>query len=196
MTPDECRKSVLLAFSELFPNCNVVPSYPNVARPPLPYIVLDFESIVTVGSFETIEDGILLQQKYKRIPFTAELATESKTSHSAGMKKTGLSTTVDDLDQAVQFFDSQYAADKMRSLNITVCAEGNPQAIHNSVSGVERARCSFSASFVQCTKEYAALAPTIGEYTEGHNSAAAKAIADAEAGWFEEVEVKREIKNE
>ena len=196
MTPDECREAVLLAFSELFPNCNVVYSYPNVARPPLPYIVLDFESIETAGSFETIEDGILQQQKYKRIPFTAELVTESKTSHPAGTKKTGLSTAVDDLDQAVQFFDSQYAADKMRSLNITVCAEGNPQAIRNSVPGVERARCSFSASFVQCTKEYAALSPSIGEYTESHASAASKAVADAEAGWFEEVEVRREIENE
>ena len=84
----------------------------------------------------------------------------------------------------------------MRAINITVSAEGIPEAIHNSAPGVERARCSFSVNFVQCTKEYAALAPTIGGYEADHNSAAAKAIADAEAGWFDKVEVEKKIENE
>lgn len=108
MTPAECREAVRTMFADLYPTCKVIYSYPNAVRPPLPYIVLDFESIDTVGAFETIEDGILQQQKCKRIPFSAELVTESKTTHAAGVKKVGLSTAVDDLDQAVQFFDSQY----------------------------------------------------------------------------------------
>lgn len=196
MTPAECREAVRTMFADLYPTCKVIYSYPNAVRPPLPYIVLDFESIDTVGAFETIEDGILQQQKCKRIPFSAELVAESKTTHAAGVKRVGLSTAVDDLDQAVQFFDSQYACDKMRAINITVSAEGIPEAIHNSAPGVERARCSFSVNFVQCTKEYAALAPTIGGYEADHNSAAAKAIADAEAGWFDKVEVEKKIENE
>ena len=152
MTPAECREAVRTMFADLYPTCKVIYSYPNAVRPPLPYIVLDFESIDTVGAFETIEDGTLQQQKCKRIPFSAELVTESKTTHAAGVKKVGLSTAVDDLDQAVQFFDSQYACDKMRAINITVSAEGVPEAIHNSAPGVERARCSFSVNFVQRTR--------------------------------------------
>ena len=111
------------------------------------------------------------------------------------IKKVGLPTAVDDLDQAVQFFDSHYASDKMRSINITVYAEGIPEAIHNSAPGVERARCSFSVNFMQCTKGYAALAPSIGDYSEDHDSAAAKDVADVEAGWFDKAEVKRELEN-
>lgn len=196
MTPAECREAVRTMFADLYPTCKVIYSYPNAVRPPLPYIVLDFESIDKVGAFETIEDGILQQQKCKRILFSAELVAESKTTHAAGVKKVGLSTAVDDLDQAVQFFDSQYACDKMRAINITVSAEGIPEPIHNSAPGVERARCSFYVDFVQRTKEYAALAPIDGEYSEDHASAASKKVADMEAGWFDEVEVKKEIRNE
>ena len=103
---------------------------------------------------------------------------------------------MDDLEQAIQFFDSQYAGDKMRAMNITVCTEGSPEPIHNSAPGVERARCSFYVDFVQRTKEYAALAPIDGEYSEDRASAASKKAADMEAGWFDEVEVKKEIQNE
>ena len=94
-------------------------SYPNSVRPPLPYVVLDFERIEPVNSFEYVKNGILWQEKCKRIPFSAELVTESKTEHAAGVKKSCLSTVVDDLEQAIQFFDSQYAGDKMRAMNIT-----------------------------------------------------------------------------
>ena len=81
-------------FVELYPHCTVIYSYPNSVRPPLPYVVLDFERIDPVGSFERIEDGILWQEKSKHIPFSAELVTESKTEHAAGVKKVGLSTAV------------------------------------------------------------------------------------------------------
>ena len=196
MTPAECREAVRTMFADLYPTCKVIYSYPNAVRPPLPYIVLDFESIDTVGAFETIEDGTLQQQKCKRIPFSAELVAESKTTHAAGVKKVGLSTAVDDLDQAVQFFDSQYACDKMRAMNITVCADGSPEAIHNSAPVVVRARCSFYVDFVQSTKEYAALAPADGEYAEDHDSAASKTVADMKAGWFDEVEVEKKFEDE
>lgn len=195
MTPAECREAVRLMFAELYPKCKVIYSYPNAVCPPLPYIVLDFESVDTTGVFESIEDGTFQQRKSKHIPFSAELVTGSKTSHAGGIKKVGLPTAVDDLDQAVQFFDSHYASDKMRSINITVYAEGIPEAIHNSAPGVERARCSFSVNFMQCTKGYAALAPSIGDYSEDHDSAAAKDVADVEAGWFDKAEVKRELEN-
>ena len=196
MTPAECREAVRLMFVELYPHCTVIYSYPNSVRPPLPYVVLDFERIELVNAFEYVKNGILWQEKCKRIPFSAELVTESKTEHAAGVKKVGLSTVVDDLEQAIQFFDSQYAGDKMRAMNITVCTEGSPEPIHNSAPGVERARCSFYVDFVQRTKEYAALAPIDGEYSEDHASAASKKAADMEAGWFDEVEVKKEIRNE
>ena len=109
MTPAECREAVRLMFVELYPRCTVIYSYPNSVRPPLPYVVLDFERIEPVNSFEYVKNGILWQEKCKRIPFSAELVTESKTEHAAGVKKVGLSTAVDDLEQATQFFDSQYA---------------------------------------------------------------------------------------
>ena len=182
MTPAECREAVRLMFAELYPHCTVIYSYPNSVRPPLPYVVLDFERIEPVNAFEYVKNGILWQEKCKRIPFSAELVTESKTEHAAGVKKVGLSTVVDDLEQAIQFFDSQYAGDKMRAMNITVCTEGSPEPIHNSAPGVERARCSFYVDFVQRTKEYAALAPIDGEYSEDHASAASKKVADMEAG--------------
>lgn len=153
---------------------------------------------VVSADFATVEIEHLIRENINGlllIPFSAELVTGSKTSHAGGIKKVGLPTAVDDLDQAVQFFDSHYASDKMRSINITVYAEGIPEAIHNSAPGVERARCSFSVNFMQCTKGYAALAPSIGDYSEDHDSAAAKDVADVEAGWFDKAEVKRELEN-
>lgn len=149
--------------------------------------------VADVNCINGMENAPEVMAEY--IPFSAELVTGSKTSHAGGIKKVGLPTAVDDLDQAVQFFDSHYASDKMRSINITVYAEGIPEAIHNSAPGVERARCSFSVNFMQCTKGYAALAPSIGDYSEDHDSAAAKDVADVEAGWFDKAEVKRELEN-
>lgn len=64
----------------------------------------------------------------------------------------------------------------MRLLNISVTATGNLEQIYNSVSGVERARCSFSVDFIQSTKEYAALHPQDGEYIADHDSAASKSL--------------------
>lgn len=94
------------------------------------------------------------------MPFSAELVAQSKVVHGGGVKKALLSTAVDDLAQSIRFFQSSYAEDKMRLLNISVTATGNPEQIHNSVSGVERARCSFSVDFVQNTKEYGSTAST------------------------------------
>lgn len=65
MTPAECREAVRLMFAELYPKCKVIYSYPNAVRPPLPYIVLDFESVDTTGVFESIEDGTFQQRKSK-----------------------------------------------------------------------------------------------------------------------------------
>lgn len=50
--------------------------------------------------------------------------------------------------------------------------------------------------FVQSTKEYAALAPADGEYSEDHASAASKTVADMKAGWFDEVEVEKKFEDE
>ena len=69
MTPAECREKVRLMFVELYPHCTVIYSYPNSVRPPLPYVVLDFERIDQVGSFERIEDGKLSVAK---VTFGAE----------------------------------------------------------------------------------------------------------------------------
>lgn len=82
----------------------------------------------------------------------------------------------------------------MRLLNISVTATGNLEQIYNSVSGVERARCSFSVDFIQSTKEYAALHPQDGEYIADHDSAASKKLADMQAGYFTEVEIEPQIK--
>ena len=128
------------------------------------------------------------------MPFSAELVAQSKVVHGNGVKKALLSTVVDDLAQSTRFFQSPYAEDKMRLLNISVTATGTPEQIYNSVSGVERARCSFSVDFVQNTKEYAALHPQDGEYIADHDSAASKKLADMQAGYFTEVEIEPQIK--
>ena len=196
MTEAECRAEIRKFFMELYPACTVIYSYPgNAARPPAPYVVLDFDAADSSQIDEYVDDGILQQTWYMSMPFSAELVAQSKVVHGGGVKKALLSTAVDDLAQSIRFFQSSYAEDKMRLLNISVTATGNPEQIHNSVSGVERARCSFSVNFMQCTKGYAALAPSIGDYSEDHDSAAAKDVADVEAGWFDKAEVKRELEN-
>ena len=158
MTEAECRAEIRKFFMELYPACTVIYSYPgNAARPPAPYVVLDFDAADSSQIDEYVDDGILQQTWYMSMPFSAELVAQSKVVHGGGVKKALLSTAVDDLAQSIRFFQSSYAEDKMRLLNISVTATGNPEQIHNSVSGVERARCSFSVDFVQNTKEYAAL---------------------------------------
>ena len=195
MTEAECRAEIRKFFMELYPACTVIYSYPgNAARPPAPYVVLDFDAADSSQIDEYVDDGILQQTWYMSMPFSAELVAQSKVVHGGGVKKALLSTAVDDLAQSIRFFQSSYAEDKMRLLNISVTATGNPEQIHNSVSGVERARCSFSVDFVQNTKEYAALHPQDGEYIADHDSAASKELADMQAGYFTEVEIEPQIK--
>ena len=119
------------------------------------------------------------------MPFSAELVAQSKVVHGGGVKKALPSTVVDDLAQSIRFFQSPYAEDKMRLLNISVTATGNLEQIYNSVSGVD---------FIQSTKEYAALHPQDGEYIADHDSAASKKLADMQAGYFTEVEIEPQIK--
>ena len=172
MTEAECRAEIRKFFMELYPACTVIYSYPgNAARPPAPYVVLDFNAADSSQIDEYVDDGILQQTWYMTMPFSAELVAQS-----------------------IRFFQSPYAEDKMRLLNISVTATGNLEQIYNSVSGVERARCSFSVDFIQSTKEYAALHPQDGEYIADHDSAASKKLADMQAGYFTEVEIEPQIK--
>lgn len=195
MTEAECRAEIRKFFMELYPACTVIYSYlGNAARPPAPYVVLDFNAADSSQIDEYVDDGILQQTWYMTMPFSAELVAQSKVVHGGGVKKALPSTVVDDLAQSIRFFQSPYAEDKMRLLNISVTATGNLEQIYNSVSGVERARCSFSVDFIQSTKEYAALHPQDGEYIADHDSAASKKLADMQAGYFTEVEIEPQIK--
>ena len=177
MTEAECRAEIRNFFM--------------AARPPAPYVVLDFNAADSSQIDEYVDDGILQQTWYMTMPFSAELVAQSKVVHGGGVKKALPSTVVDDLAQSIRFFQSPYAEDKMRLLNISVTAT---EQIYNSVSGVERARCSFSVDFIQSTKEYAALHPQDGEYITDHDSAASKKLADMQAGYFTEVEIEPQIK--
>ena len=171
MTEAECRAEIRNFFMELYPACTVIYSYPgNAARPPAPYVVLDFNAADSSQIDEYVDDGILQQTWYMTMPFSAELVAQSKVVHGGGVKKALPSTVVDDLAQSIRFFQSP------------------------SVSGVERARCSFSVDFIQSTKEYAALHPQDGEYIADHDSAASKKLADMQAGYFTEVEIEPQIK--
>ena len=45
MTEAECRAEIRKFFMELYPACTVIYAYPgNAARPPAPYVVLDFDA--------------------------------------------------------------------------------------------------------------------------------------------------------
>lgn len=196
MTAGECRKAVKQFFSELYPDCTVITAYPGqFSRPSAPYIVLEFNRVLSSSVRETVTDGILYQVWFKTMPFTAEMVLPSRTFHQDGSVSVGASTVVDDLAQSVQFFQSAYACDKMRALNIAITVDGNPEQIYNSVSGVERARCSFYVDFAEPTKEYASLHPQDGEYLADHPGAAAKEVADMQAGYFTNVdEIEAKVK--
>lgn len=189
MTASECREIVRRFFVELYPDCAVIVAYPGQSsRPPAPYVCLDFQRVSSFGVHEEIEDGVLCQAWFKTMPFTVEMVLPSKTTHGAGTKSVELSTVVDDLAQAVQFFQSAYACDKMRTQNIAIVSTGDPEQVYNSVSGVERARCYFSVDFQESTKEYASIHPVDGEYLADHSGAASKEVADMKAGYFSDVD--------
>ena len=131
MTEAECRAEIRKFFMELYPACTVIYSYPgNAARPPAPYVVLDFDAADSSQIDEYVDDGILQQTWYMTMPFSAELVAQSKVVHGNGVKKALLSTVVDDLAQSTRFFQSPYAEDKMRLLNISVTATGTPEQIY------------------------------------------------------------------
>ena len=132
MTEAECRAEVRQVFMELYPACTVIYSYPgNAARPPAPYVVLDFNAADSSQIDEYVDDGILQQTWYMTMPFSAELVAQSKVVHGGGVKKALPSTVVDDLAQSIRFFQSPYAEDKMRLLNksITACPVWNGRAV-------------------------------------------------------------------
>ena len=60
MTEAECRAEIRKFFMELYPACTVIYSYPgNAARPPAPYVVLDFDAADSSQIDEYVDDGIL-----------------------------------------------------------------------------------------------------------------------------------------
>ena len=123
MTADECRLILKQVFKKLYPNCNVQDSYPgDLPRSPLPYVVLDFGRVDTqkVDSSFNGRNGILYQSWHQSMPLTVELVSGSKTKHTDKEKLTSRSTVVDDLVQAVLFFQSPMARDKMLTLNMAV----------------------------------------------------------------------------
>lgn len=190
MTPQECRDTVIELFQRLYPGCTVIYSYPGFsARPPLPYIVLEFGAEEIIAQHQSVKDGILQQAWQETIPFTAEMADKSRTVHDGGVKKVLPPTVVDDLGQSARFFESPYADDTMRAKNIRISLTAPPTPVFNAVPGVERAQCSFSADFVLYTSEYAALSPRDWAYSADRKSAASKELAEMEAGYFTEAEV-------
>lgn len=190
MTVQECKNYVIESFQKLYPNCTVIQSYPGFsARPPLPYVVLEFNSEEIKAENEFIVDGILQQAWSETIPFEAELVAQSRTEHVDGTKRVLSAVVLDDLAQSVRFFESPFAEDFMRAKNVRIYSTSSPTQIFNATPGVERARCSFAADFVLLTSEYAALSPNGEEYTPNRNSAASKELADMQAGYFDSVEV-------
>lgn len=88
MTEAECRAEIRKFFMELYPACTVIYSYPgNAARPPAPYVVLDFDAADSSQIDEYVDDGILQQTWYMSMPFSAELVAQSKVVHGGGVKK-------------------------------------------------------------------------------------------------------------
>lgn len=68
MTEAECRAEIRKFFMELYPACTVIYSYPgNAARPPAPYVVLDFDAADSSQIDEYVDDGILQQTWYMSI---------------------------------------------------------------------------------------------------------------------------------
>lgn len=194
MTASECREHIQKLFAELYPGCTVIHSYPGMSpRPPLPYVALTFEKVQTVKVNEIIEDGVLQQEWYKTIPFTAELVTSSKTTHANGTMIENPSTALDDLDRSIHFLRSAYVGDKSRALNIAISVTSDPEQIFNPTPSVERAKCSYTVDFVELTKEYAALHPRDEDYMSDHPSSASKELANMKAGWFNEVEITPKV---
>lgn len=114
MTEAECRAEIRKFFMELYPACTVIYAYPgNAARPPAPYVALDFDAADSSQIDEYVDDGILQQTWYMTMPFSAELVAQSKVVHGGGVKKALPSTVVDDLAQSIRFFQSPYAEDKI-----------------------------------------------------------------------------------
>ena len=189
-----CRECIRKLFAELYPGCTVIYAYPGMSpRPPLPYVALTFGKVQTVKVNEAIEDGILQQEWYKTIPFTAEFVTSSKITHADGTMSENPSTALDDLDRSIQFLRSAYVGDKTRALNISISATGDPEQVFNPTPSVERARCSYSVDFVELTKEYAALHPRDGDCAFDHSSSMSEELANMKAGWFNEVEVTPKV---
>lgn len=88
MTEAECRAEIRKFFMELYPACTVIYSYPgNAARPPAPYVVLDFDAADSSQIDEYVDDGILQQTWYMSMPFSAELVAQSKVVHGGGVKR-------------------------------------------------------------------------------------------------------------
>lgn len=194
MIASACREYIRKLFAELYPGCTVIYAYPGMSpRPPLPYVALAFEKVQTVKVNETIEDGVLQQEWYKTIPFTAELVTSSKITHADGTMTENPSTALDDLDRSIQFLRSAYVGDKSRALNIAISVTGDPEQIFNPTPGAERAKCSYAVDFVELTKEYAALHPRSEDYTFDHPSSASEELANMKAGWFNEVEITPKV---
>ena len=190
MIASACREFVRNIFAELYPGCTVIYAYPGYSpRPPLPYLAITFEKVQTIKVYDGIVDGILQQSWLKTMPFTVELVTSSKISHSEGKMSENPSTALDDIDRSIQFIRSSYITDKSNKLNVAISATGDPEQVFNPTPGVERARCSFSVDYIELTKEYAALHPRESAYTADHPSAASEDVVNMKAGWFNEVEI-------
>ena len=192
MTILECETSVRELFQRFFPTCTVIFSYPDSARPTLPYLVLDFGSVQTEPKIKDSIDGVERMQFQSSMSFSAELFTKGDKSEIIGAKK-NIDTSLQDMQQFVLFLESNYAGNYMSDNNISITANGSVYPVHNSLNGVSavmRARGEYTVDFIQSVSGMAGIRPTDGEYTQT-GSGASRELASLNTGYFTSVDINK-----
>lgn len=219
MTLTELRQYLYKTVKQYFENATVVWSESKMTNPTLPYVTLKLKNISTpIFSINNIENNVPRgYYKAKRI-LEINLYTKGREIEKSGCMAGSENTAADDLTEFVMYLRSGFVNEQNVINNLTIMPMSPVQdltALVNDIRFEYRAMAELEINFILVTKGYAGQISFIApqnivknnggsnpdeeqepEFEISPSGGGSSELNNKEIGYFENVDIKEEFKNE
>ena len=191
MTSLECQSAVYDLAAEFFSRANINVARQNAARPPLPFVTLNFGIISRVDGISAVKavvDGVERRSFSVQQNCTIELVTKGEAPDENTQP---VDTAVEDLQQFSLFLSSEYAGYFMQRRNMDIRPSGDCIPIYNLSNDVSvpfRASLDVSITYQQTVEDMALLRTPGKQYAQRGSSGSAD-LAAMQASYMSEAEI-------
>ena len=191
MTSLECESAVYDLAAEFFSRANINVARQNAARPPLPFVTLNFGIVSRVDGISAVKavvDGVERRSFSVQQNCTIELVTKGEAPDENTQP---VDTSVEDLQQFSLFLSSEYAGYFMQRHNMDIRPSGDCIPIYNLSNDVSvpfRASLDVSITYQQTVEDMALLRTPGKQYAQRGSSGSAD-LAAMQAGYMSEAEI-------